>query len=106
MAITVTLERDPGVVLERAREFLASEPVAHNLILTLLHARVSHPEDGRYWIASRGDKVAGVVFQSPLDFPVTVTPLADDIVGAVVAAIAGDFVSSVHSPANRAATPA
>jgi uncharacterized protein len=68
MAIEVVFGEDPGWVLRKAGAFLASDPVRHNLILTLLHARVAYPEPGRYWVARDGDTVVGVVFQSPLHF--------------------------------------
>ena len=67
MAIEVVFGEEPGWVLRKAGEFLASDPVRHNLILTLLHARVAYPEPGRYWVARDGDTVVGVAFQSPLD---------------------------------------
>jgi hypothetical protein len=57
---------DPAYVLKTAREFLASQPVLHNLVLSLLHARIAHPEPGHYWLATEQDKVVGVVFQSEL----------------------------------------
>jgi len=78
---------DPSQVLEEAAAFLASEPVLHNLILTLLHARASRPEPGRYWVASEGEKVRGVVLQSPLSYAASVTPMPPEAVVAVVDAI-------------------
>ena len=87
MAVKVTFSDDPAWVLAKANGFLASEPVLHNLILTLLHARVAHPEPGRYWVASEGGNAIGVVFQSPPTFAATLTPLEPDAVAAVVEAI-------------------
>ena len=66
MSIAVQTSNDPASVLEVAGTFLASDPVQHNLILTLLHTRVDHPEAGRYWMAVEEHRVIGVVFQSPL----------------------------------------
>jgi predicted GNAT family acetyltransferase len=79
---------DAGAVLERAERFLASDPVQHNLVLTLLRGRVANPEPGRYWVVAGGGEpghsgVAGVVLQSPLDFHATLTPMP---AGAAVAA--------------------
>src|ERR1700683_1864794 len=64
---------DPQVVLDRAGPFLTEDPVRNNLILTLLHSRVAHPEPGRYWMVADPDRVRGVVFQSPLSFVATLT---------------------------------
>src|SRR5688572_30359676 len=88
MAVQVSETADPSFVLERARDFLYADPVRHNLILTLLRARAAMPAPGRYWIVEDDDRVAGVVFQSPLDFVATVTPMSPDaVVGAVDAIV-------------------
>jgi GNAT superfamily N-acetyltransferase len=84
MGIQVTFSDDPAWVLARARVFLASEPVLHNIILTLLHARVASPEPGRYWVAMNGEDVAGMVFQSPLHQAATLTPMQPHVVAAMV----------------------
>ena len=79
---------DPAFVLEKADEFLSSEPVLHNLILSILQARAALGEPGRYWIAFHGEKAVGLVLQSPLEFPATLTPMEPPAVLAVVDAIA------------------
>jgi Predicted acetyltransferase len=105
MATTVQATDDPQQVLDEAGEFLASDPVRHNVILTLLHARIAHPEDGRYWMANADGRTVGVVFQSPVHFTATVTPMPSDAVIAVVDAIADQ---GVHLPgvSGEAATAA
>jgi predicted GNAT family acetyltransferase len=89
VAIRVTLHEDPARALAEAEGFLASESVRNNLILTLLHARVAHPEPGRYWVASDGDVAIGVALQSPMSFPATVTRMPSAAVAAMVDAIMG-----------------
>ena len=84
MAVTVAFSDDPAWVLTKARAFLASEPVLHNVILTLLHERVAHREPGRYWVATDGDAVAGVVLQSPPNFAATLTPMEPEVVAVMV----------------------
>jgi ribosomal protein S18 acetylase RimI-like enzyme len=93
MEVKVLLSDDPAFVLERAGEFLSSEPVLHNLILSILHARVAHSDPGRYWIAFHGVKTVGVVVQSPLEYPATLTPMESAAVLAMVDAIAGAGVN-------------
>ena len=66
MGIEVVFSEDPGFVLKVAGAFLASQPVSHNLILSLLDARITHPEPGRYWLAKEDEEVVGVILQSPL----------------------------------------
>ena len=87
MAAEVETRSDPAGVLEDAGRFLELDPVRHNVILTLLHARASHPEPGRYWIVRVDGGVTGVVFQSPLSFVATVTPMLPDAAIAAVEAI-------------------
>lgn len=102
---TVTRVDDPEVVLAVAGDFLATDPVSHNLILTLLHSRVAHPEPGHYWVVSSPTTVVGVVFQSPLTFVATITPMDDRAVDAAVAAIsnAGVELPGVSGAAASAA---
>ena len=79
---------DPAFVLSRAGVFLSSQPVLHNLVLSILHARVAQGDPGRYWMAIQREDVVGVVLQSPLTFPATLTPMEPPVAMAVAEAIA------------------
>src|SRR5580700_12230030 len=105
MELKVLFSEDPALVLESAGEFLSSEPVLHNLILSILHSRVVQGDPGRYWIAFHGQKTVGVVVQSPLDYPATLTPMESRVVLAMVDAIAeaGVTLSGVNGDAAAAA---
>jgi hypothetical protein len=59
-----------------------------NVVLTLLHTRVTAPAPGRFWMVADGAEVVGVVFQSPLTFFATLTPMSRKAVVAVVDVIA------------------
>lgn len=106
MAIEVSFNDNAGWVLDKAGVFLSSKPVYHNVILTLLHSRVESFKPGRYWIATDGNAVVGVVFQSPLNLQALVTPMAPNIVRSVVHAISdkkirlpgvgGDATTAAH----------
>ena len=102
----VLFTEDPAFVLRNADEFLSSEPVQHNLILSILHARLALGDPGRYWIATHAGKAVGVVLQSPLDFPATLTPMPPPAVRAIVDAIAdgGVILSGVNGDAATAAS--
>ncbi|HEX2850681.1 MAG TPA: GNAT family N-acetyltransferase [Acidimicrobiales bacterium] len=89
MNVSVTATADPSAVLDRAGAFLAGDPVRHNLMLTLLADRARTGEPGRYWIASTADGPVGVAFQSPLHFPITITPMPIVAASALAEAIAG-----------------
>ena len=51
MELKVLFSDDPAFVLSRAGVFLSSQPVLHNLVLSILHARVAQGDPGRYWMA-------------------------------------------------------
>jgi GNAT superfamily N-acetyltransferase len=106
MKLEILFTEDPAFVLLRARAFLSSEPVLHNLVLSLLHARVVHGERGRYWMAIQGDEVLGVALQSPLTFPAVLTPMKASVAAAMANAIAeaGVALPGVTADAATAAT--
>ena len=88
MELKVKFSEDPAFVLSRAEVFLSSQPVLHNLVLSILHARVVHGDPGRYWMAIQRDDTVGVVVQSPLTFPATLTPMETSVATAMADAIA------------------
>ncbi len=106
MELRVLFSEDPAFVLRKADEFLSSEPVLHNLILSILHSRVAQGDPGRYWIALHGEKTVGVVVQSPLEYPATLTPMESRAVLALVDAIAeaGISLPGVNGDAATAAS--
>jgi predicted GNAT family acetyltransferase len=106
MVLKVLFSEDPAFVLTRADEFLSSEPVLHNLILSILHSRVAQSDPGRYWIAFDGEKTVGVAVQSPLEYPATLTPMEPRAVVAIVNAIAeaGVALRGVNGNAATAAS--
>jgi uncharacterized protein len=101
----IAFSEAPAFVLDHAGTFLASQPVLHNLILTILHARIAHPEPGRYWVAREQDKAVGVVLQSPLTYAATMTPMPERAVVGMVDAIAqaGVALPGVNGEAATAA---
>jgi ribosomal protein S18 acetylase RimI-like enzyme len=106
MDIKIVFSEEPAFVLSEAGEFLCSQPVLHNLILSILHARVQEPEPGRYWTARHGDQTVGVAVQSPLSFAATLTPMGQQVVTAVVDTIveAGVSLPGVNGEAATAAS--
>ena len=106
MELRVLFSEDPAFVLSRAGVFLSSQPVLHNLILSTLHARVAQGDPGRYWIAIQRDDIVGVVIQSPLTFPATLTPMERPVATAMADAIAeaGVALPGVSGQAATAAT--
>lgn len=87
MSIEVFFTDDASWVLNEAGVFLRSKPVEHNLILTLLHARIARCEPGRYWVAMNSNEAVGVIVQFPLSSRVIITPMESEVVRTVVDAI-------------------
>jgi GNAT superfamily N-acetyltransferase len=88
-AFTVERTDSPTDTLAVAGAHLATDPIRHNLVLTVLHNRAAHPEPGRYWVVREDARPAGIVLQSPLDFAATATPMAAAAIGAAVDVIVG-----------------
>ncbi len=106
MELKVLFSEDPAFIRRRADKFLSSEPVLHNLILSILHSRVAQGDPGRYWIALHGEETVGVVVQSPLEYPATLTPMEPRAVMVLVDAIAeaGVILRGVNGDAATAAS--
>ena len=106
MELKVLFSEDPAFVIRRADKFLSSEPVLHNLILSILHSRVAQGDPGRYWIALHGEEAVGVVVQSPPEYPATLTPMGPRAVMVLVDAIAeaGVTLPGVNGDAATAAS--
>ena len=105
MELRVVFSEDPAFVLSRAGVFLSSQPVLHNMVLSILHARIAQGDPGRYWMAIQREDVVGVVLQSPLTFPATLTPMEPPVATAMADAIAdaGIPLSGVNGEAATAA---
>ena len=79
---------DVARATEATTAFLCTDPVQHNLILTLLEQRQVRPEPGQYgWVTHDGD-VVGVSFRSPLIFHAAVTPMPADAVEVLASELA------------------
>jgi uncharacterized protein len=105
MTIEVWCSDDPVAVMDRVGGFLESEPVLHNLPLTILRARQVRPEPGRYWVPLDDGEPVGLAWQSPADFVAGVVPMATAAVDRVVAAIVEEGVDlpGVNGDAGTAA---
>ncbi len=84
--IEVRTTADAAEVLREAGAFLVSRPVEHNVILSILHSRITHPEVGRYWWLVDDGVVVGVAMHTPFSFSATATPMRRELARALVAA--------------------
>lgn len=106
MELKVVFTEDPAFVLGKAGVFLSSQPVLHNLVLSILDARVAHRDPGRYWMAIQRDDTLGVAVQSPLTFSALLTPMKAPVTTAMADAIAeaGVVLPGITADAATAAT--
>lgn len=88
MARVVATE-DAGFVLDAARSTLEREPVANNLVLTLLERASASPIPGTFWLVrdDRGEARA-VALRWPASMPAALGVVPVDLVGALVEGVA------------------
>ena len=87
-AFDVVVTDDAARVSAEAGSFLRSEPVQHNLILSLLRERTARPEPGLYGVVRGDGDVVGASFRSPLHFHSAITSMPLDAVDPLVDALA------------------
>lgn len=90
MTFAVHRSDDAAAAHAATHAFLAGEPERNNVILTLLHERMRHPEPGHYWWVTDGGAVRAVAMQSPRTFLSTITVLPAEAVAPLVEAIVVD----------------
>ena len=83
-AFEVAASTEANETLSLAGSFLSSDPIRHNVVLSLLEERASDPEEGRYWTVLHGGEVAGVAFQSPTYLVPAITPMESEAVSSLV----------------------
>ena len=66
---------DARIALERADSFLTAQPVAHNLLLTILQHSAAHALAGSYWLVEDGPDVIGFALESPPGRGVVLSPM-------------------------------
>lgn len=79
---------DVTAFLALGGEFLASQPILHNLLLTMLKARRGEDEAGRYWLAMRGSHAVGAALHSSANSPAMISPMDFESAAALAEAIA------------------
>ncbi|MCJ9750390.1 hypothetical protein MOV61_06610 [Neorhizobium sp. BETTINA12A] len=86
--------------LDVAGAFLEAEPVANNVILTLISERREDHRPMRAWVMRQGTDVCGVAFQSPLDFDINLIAMSDSTTRAMAQYISsfGVSLAAVRGP--------
>lgn len=101
MTCDAHITSDARIALEACRSFLATDPLRHNVIWTLLERRAESGTPGRYaWVTHDGS-VTGMCLQSPPTLRATLSPMPAVAVEALVAALrdAGVPMPGVTGPA-------
>jgi len=105
MTYEAVVSGDAAEALDTCREFLATDPIRHNVIWTLLRARAETGTSGRFaWVAERG-AVVGVSLQSPAGLRATLTPMPTGAIVPLVSALrdAGAELPGATGQANATA---
>ena len=94
-------------VLDATGTFLASRPVEHNLVASILTDMVPHPGVGQYWwVVDPQDQVRAVAVESPAGNRAVLTPARPGPIKALAQAMATDVfeLPGVLADADTAAT--
>jgi predicted GNAT family acetyltransferase len=75
-AMEIVELHDAGAALERAGAYLRSNPVQHNLLLTILEQSIEHALGGTFWLVVDGAEVTGFALESPPGFGAVLGPMA------------------------------
>jgi uncharacterized protein len=104
MSIAVVPTADPRLVIGKARDLLAADPVGHNVVGTKLADAIRYGESGRYWIGLLDGVPAGVAVQQPVDSPLALAPMPAEVSAAIADAVDTDGVPvpGVFGPARSA----
>jgi GNAT superfamily N-acetyltransferase len=78
MGLDVVELRDPGEALERAGTFLATRPIEHNLLLTILHRSAARADAGAFWLVVDGAEVVGLAQETPPGRGAVISPMPPD----------------------------
>lgn len=66
--LEVRMTTDPAEALELAGPYLRTDPIEHNVCLTILEQRMKRPEGGNYWSVLDAGAVVSFMFRSPPTF--------------------------------------
>jgi predicted GNAT family acetyltransferase len=86
--VKVEYTDDPQAAWAGAETYLLSDPIGHNVILTLLQQRMRVATPGNYWTVRDGDTVVGFAFQSPTTYNPSLTPMSRAAVESLAHSIA------------------
>lgn len=76
---------DPREALAATEPFLATAPVPHNVLLTLLLQRIERPEPGHYWwVTDEDGMVRTTALLSPVAFRAALAPVQGEVLDALV----------------------
>ncbi|HWD39173.1 MAG TPA: GNAT family N-acetyltransferase [Fimbriimonas sp.] len=106
MPLEAVFTEDPAEALRVGRTHLYSDPILHNLILTLLAARIENPRPGRYWVVKDGSEPVGVGFQSPITFFASVTRMSREAASVLAEAMSRFDAPGVNGEAATSAAVA
>ncbi|HLN06553.1 MAG TPA: GNAT family N-acetyltransferase [Acidimicrobiales bacterium] len=78
---------DAATAMAVAGDYLAADPVGLNVIWSIMSQRADSGAPGRYWLASRGGAVVGIVMESPPGHHAAIAPMPRECGDELAAAI-------------------
>ena len=81
---------DAAAVITRAGGFLAADPVALNVIWSVMETWAGTGSPGRYWLAETDGDVAGLVIECPPGHYAAISPMRRELADAMAVAISGE----------------
>jgi len=70
---------DARAARERAGAFLRTDPVQHNLLLTIIEQSIEHSLGGNFWLVVDDSDVIGLALESPPGFGAVLAPMPADM---------------------------
>jgi GNAT superfamily N-acetyltransferase len=84
----VSATTDAGQAIERASAYLARDPVALNVIWSVMKQRADSGAPGRYWLLEEDGDVVGIVLESPPGHAAALAPMSREQAAFLAGAIA------------------
>ncbi len=100
----VTMTDDAAGALQACEPLLATSPVDHNVIASVLTDSIPHPGVGRCWWATDGTRVVAAAIQMPQGHRVTLGPGPPEAIDALADAIASSDPDAPGVQGEAAAT--
>jgi len=81
---------DAAAAIERAGDYLATDPVEHNVIWSIMSQRAESGPAGRYWLLELDSRTDGIVLESPPGHAAAISRMRVEYAAAMAEAICAE----------------